>query len=110
MLLLFSNPRVGLSLALETAVSAGEDADLIDVGRRVHERSHRERAGSMSRRREAATPLERNPVRGVRPLSGSLATSSLRKTNAQRAQGYCGHSDREKVPWTSGCTTSMRSW
>ena len=31
MLLLFSNPRVGLSLALETGVSAGEGADLIDV-------------------------------------------------------------------------------
>ena len=31
MLLLFSNPRVGLSIALETGVSAGEGADLIDV-------------------------------------------------------------------------------
>src|SRR5205814_264750 len=31
MLLLFSNPRLGLSLALETGVSAGEGADLIDV-------------------------------------------------------------------------------
>ena len=31
MLLLFSNPRVGLSLALETGVSAGEGADLIDI-------------------------------------------------------------------------------
>ena len=31
MLLLFSNPRVGLSLALETGVSAREGADLVDV-------------------------------------------------------------------------------
>ena len=31
MLLLFSNPRVGLSLALETGVTAGKGADLIDV-------------------------------------------------------------------------------
>src|ERR1700704_4402994 len=31
MLLLFSNPRVGLSLALETGVSAREGAELIDV-------------------------------------------------------------------------------
>jgi len=31
MLPLFSNPRVGLSLALETGISAGEGADLIDI-------------------------------------------------------------------------------
>jgi hypothetical protein len=31
MLLLFSNPRVGLSLTLETGVSDAEGADLIDV-------------------------------------------------------------------------------
>ena len=33
MLLLFSNPGSGLSLALEAGISAGESADLIDVDR-----------------------------------------------------------------------------
>ena len=34
MLLLFSNPGVGLSLALEAGIPAGEGIDLIDVDRK----------------------------------------------------------------------------